>query len=195
MRPKLQSTPPSTRARPETCLPRFRSNEGDQGTSWKPSPSSIMAKRPDDEHETLTIGAGDVVSARGLLEGCSRLGGELLAGGVEFALAQRVEEVAGVDDLLRPAAARAPARSGDRRAPSSRLAPRRRIRRHPMMRARGQRAGDRSRWRRTPSPACRCRDRSAPRAQHGAGHARRRTGATRRSIRPRCRRPHRDREA
>ena len=32
---------------PATCLPRFRSSDGDQGTSRNPSPSSIIAKRPE----------------------------------------------------------------------------------------------------------------------------------------------------
>mgnify|MGYP003680413839 CR=1 FL=1 len=32
---------------PETGWPSFSSSPGDHGTSWKPSTSSIMAKRPD----------------------------------------------------------------------------------------------------------------------------------------------------
>lgn len=47
LRPKLQSTPPSPRATPETWRPSCFSRDGVQGTSWKPRPSSIMAKRPE----------------------------------------------------------------------------------------------------------------------------------------------------
>ena len=32
---------------PFTCLPSSRSRDGIQGTSWKPKPLSIIAKRPD----------------------------------------------------------------------------------------------------------------------------------------------------
>ena len=46
-RPKPQSMPPSTRATPETWRPSCFSRDGVQGTSWKPRPSSIMAKRPE----------------------------------------------------------------------------------------------------------------------------------------------------
>ncbi len=90
------------------------------------------------QHDTLAIDAGDVFAARRLLERRSRLGGELLAGGIEFTPAQGVEQIAGVDDSAGPAAAPAPARSDDRRAPSWRFAPRRRSRRHQVMPARGQ---------------------------------------------------------
>jgi hypothetical protein len=47
LRPKLQSTLPPGVITPLTCLPSCSSNAGRQGTSWKPSPSSIIAKRPD----------------------------------------------------------------------------------------------------------------------------------------------------
>ena len=47
VRPKLQSMPPSPRARPERDGGRLFSSEGVQGTSWKPRPSSIMANRPE----------------------------------------------------------------------------------------------------------------------------------------------------
>lgn len=46
LRSKFHSTPDS-RTRPLTSSPRCRSRLGRQGTSWKPSPSSIMAKRPE----------------------------------------------------------------------------------------------------------------------------------------------------
>src|SRR6185312_15744573 len=47
LRAKLQSMPPSERAMPETWRSSCFSSEGVQGTSWKPRPSSIMAKRPE----------------------------------------------------------------------------------------------------------------------------------------------------
>ena len=47
LRPKPQSIPPSARATPETWRPSCFSRVGVQGTSWKPRPSSIMAKRPE----------------------------------------------------------------------------------------------------------------------------------------------------
>ena len=46
-RPKVHSMAPPERTSPETCRPNCRSMDGDQGTSWKPSPSSSMAKRPE----------------------------------------------------------------------------------------------------------------------------------------------------
>ena len=46
-RPRIQSTPPFCNITPETCRPSSRSIDGFQGTSWKPRPSSIIAKRPD----------------------------------------------------------------------------------------------------------------------------------------------------
>jgi hypothetical protein len=46
-RPKLQSTPPARDITPATCLPSCCSKAGRQGTNWNPSPSSIMANRPD----------------------------------------------------------------------------------------------------------------------------------------------------
>ena len=85
---------------PETCLPRLRSSDGDQGTSWKPRPSSIMAKRPDASINALTIEAGDILTARRLPERHSHLSRELLAHGIEFTLPQRVDQVASEDDLL-----------------------------------------------------------------------------------------------
>ncbi len=48
LRPRLHSIPPPFLAMPATCWPSFFSISRDQGTSWNPSPSSIMAKRPDD---------------------------------------------------------------------------------------------------------------------------------------------------
>lgn len=47
LRPNGQSMPPSGRATPEICRPMCRSTEGVHGTSLKPSPSSINAKRPE----------------------------------------------------------------------------------------------------------------------------------------------------
>ena len=47
-RPKLQSTLPPGIITPPTCRPSCCSSAGRQGTSWKPRPSSIMAKRPDE---------------------------------------------------------------------------------------------------------------------------------------------------
>src|SRR5260370_617042 len=47
LRPKFQSTPPAGIMTPETCRPRCCSRAGRHGTSWNPSPSSIMANRPD----------------------------------------------------------------------------------------------------------------------------------------------------
>jgi len=47
LRPKLQSMVPPDRTTPGTCRPSWRSNDGVQGTRLNPSPSSIMAKRPD----------------------------------------------------------------------------------------------------------------------------------------------------
>ena len=47
-RPMLQSTPPLPRTSPDTSCPSFFSSDGDQGTSWKPRPLSIIAKRPED---------------------------------------------------------------------------------------------------------------------------------------------------
>src|ERR1700730_5004470 len=46
LRPKLHSILPG-RAMPETSWPRCRSTDGVQGTRLKPSPSSIMANRPE----------------------------------------------------------------------------------------------------------------------------------------------------
>jgi hypothetical protein len=47
LRPKLHSMEAVERTIPETCLPSWRSNEGVQGTRLNPSPSSIIAKRPE----------------------------------------------------------------------------------------------------------------------------------------------------
>ena len=52
------------------------------------------------QHETLAIDAGDIFSARRLLERRSSLGGELLADRIEFTPAQGVEQIAGEDHLL-----------------------------------------------------------------------------------------------
>lgn len=43
----LHSMPPPGPATPDTWRPRCGSSDGDQGTSWKPSPPSSIAKRPD----------------------------------------------------------------------------------------------------------------------------------------------------
>src|SRR3546814_2922187 len=43
----LHSMPPPSLATPAICWPSFFSRGGDQGTSWKPRPLSIIAKRPD----------------------------------------------------------------------------------------------------------------------------------------------------
>src|SRR5216684_2982678 len=47
LRPKLHSMPLAGIMTPETCRPRCCSRAGRHGTSWNPSPSSIMANRPD----------------------------------------------------------------------------------------------------------------------------------------------------
>lgn len=47
LRPKLQSTPPSGINDAGDCRPSFCSSAGHQGTSWKASPLSITAKRPE----------------------------------------------------------------------------------------------------------------------------------------------------
>src|SRR5450631_430961 len=44
--PKLHSMPPASRTVPTICWPMRLSSTGCHGTSWKPMPSSIMAKRP-----------------------------------------------------------------------------------------------------------------------------------------------------
>lgn len=46
-RPNDQSMPPPGCMVPVTCCPRCGSSAGRQGTSWNPTPSSIMAKRPE----------------------------------------------------------------------------------------------------------------------------------------------------
>ncbi len=48
LRPRLHSMPPLFRATPAMCWPSLRSISRAQGTSWKPSPLSIMAKRPEE---------------------------------------------------------------------------------------------------------------------------------------------------
>ena len=47
LRPKFHSTVPPGAIIPPTCLPNSFSRAGRHGTSWKPSPSSIIAKRPE----------------------------------------------------------------------------------------------------------------------------------------------------
>ena len=46
--PNVHSTVPLRDKVPVTCFPKCRSSAGRHGTSWKPSPSSIMAKRPEE---------------------------------------------------------------------------------------------------------------------------------------------------
>ncbi len=48
--------------------------------------------------QALAIGAGDILAGAGLVERQAGLGGELLADGLQFPAAQRLDEVAGEDD-------------------------------------------------------------------------------------------------
>ena len=101
---------------PETWRPRCFSSEGVQATSWKPRPSSIIAKRPDESVKQLAIGAGDILITAGAPERLPGLRCEFLAQGFHFALAERAEQIAAEDDpwtlpFTRPSARTVPAPS------------------------------------------------------------------------------------
>jgi hypothetical protein len=64
-RRKLHSIPPLPLATPATYRPRCRSSACVHGTRAKPRPLSIIANRPEGQHEALAIGAGDHLAAGG----------------------------------------------------------------------------------------------------------------------------------
>src|SRR5262249_30200481 len=88
------------RAIPTTSRPRCRSSDGVHGTRLNPSPSSITAKRPDRQVETLTIGAAAAVARGGRRVGQACVRGDAGRLLIELPPAQCVQQVASKDDAL-----------------------------------------------------------------------------------------------